>query len=146
MCSKYSGSHGWGGHRKGCHHGHGRREKWAKMRRFKEGWFSPPVNIQEWDDRYELFLYAPGLVKSDFNISVVNRVLRIVVDKKESEAEDAFDWRRKEYRPEEFRREFELNSGIDTAGINALYTEGVLKLTLPKLEDFQSTRQEITIM
>ena len=55
------------------------------------------------------------------------------------------DWRRREYRPEGFTREFELNQRIDTAGINAQYKEGVLQVTLPKLEDFHSTNQEISV-
>ncbi len=144
MCYRGTTPHNWG-HHKGWHHGHSRKQKWAKMRAYRQGWFSPPVNIQEWDDRYELFLYAPGLDREDFKISVVNRVLKISV-KKESETDaEAYDWRRKEYHPHHFRREFELNPGIDTAAISAKYSGGILQLTLPKLEDFQSTHQEINI-
>jgi len=145
MCSSEKTSHTWGCHKGGWHHRHHRRHKWAKMRAYRQGWFSPPVNIQEWDDRYELFLYAPGLSKEDFKISVVNRVLRISVKDREEPEPEAYDWRRREYHPQYFRREFELNAGIDTQAISAKYSEGILQLTLPKLEDFQSTRQEIGI-
>ena len=144
MCYKYAHKGGW--HHPGRrHHGHGRHKWRSKMQAFSQGWISPPVNIQEMEDRYELFLYAPELTKEDFKISVVNRILKIEVDKALGTDDPLVDWRRREYRPEGFSREFELNERIDTAGISAQYQEGVLQVSLPKLEDFHSSNQEINV-
>lgn len=144
MCRKYGHRRGWHQHGR-KHWGHGKHEWRQRMREFSQGWVSPPVNIQEWEDRYELFLYAPELTREDFKVSVVNRILKIEVDRKEEKQEPLADWRRREYRPEGFSREFELNPRIDTGAVSAQYAEGVLKVTLPKLEDFQSTNQEISV-
>ena len=130
------------------HHGHRRRhrdhkfQQWAKARGFGPGRFYPPVNVQENDDHYLLFLYAPDLEKSDFTISLTDRVLTISAPSKDAETQK---WRRQEYTAGGFERQFELNEKIDTEGIEAVYEEGVLKLTLPKLEGFTTSRSEIEV-
>lgn len=102
----------------------------------------PPVNVRETDNSYELFLYAAGYEKSDFKISVTDQVLTISVEaKKDSES----NWKRQEYQQNGFTRHFELNEKTDKTAIAATYQDGVLMLSLPKLEGFETLRKEITI-
>lgn len=141
MCNRQAFHH----HAKARHHWKKqmwakKKEQWAKSRGF--GRFYPPVNVQELDDQYVLFLYAPELTKSDFKIALVDRLLTISADAKP--AEDA-KWRRQEFEAGGFKRQFELNDKIDTESIAAEYQDGVLKVTLKKLEGFQTSRSEITV-
>ena len=102
----------------------------------------PPVNVKELDDKYELHLFAPGYEKNDFLIAIVDRNISISVDDKK---EEDTSWRRMEYHPKGFVRQFELNDKIDTESIEAAYTNGVLIISLAKLEGSESNRQEIEI-
>lgn len=104
----------------------------------------PPVNVQEHSDRYELFVFAPGLSKADFLVSLQGDVLTISVKKQES-SEAAGNWTRREYQPGAFERQFVLNEKIDRENISARYEEGVLILTLQKLPGQDVVQQEIVV-
>ena len=146
MCNRQAFQQKWHAH----HHKYGRHggnkfERWAKARGFGRGQFQPPVNVQEFDDRYELALYAPELERSDFQINLKDQVLTIAAEKKVKEGSEPVNWRRKEFSAGGFKRQFELNDKIDVAAISAAYADGVLRLTLPKREGFETQRQEISI-
>jgi len=122
-------------HHKFAEHGHrGRRGR---------GHF-PRVNVQELDDRYELFLYAAGYSKSDFKVDLSDNTL-IIAANSTTENEANYNWRRQEFKPRKFERQFELNDKIDKASITAKYEDGVLKVTLAKLEGFETVRREVEI-
>jgi len=137
-------------HSKWAHHP--KHQKWARHRnhkgfgRFHQAWQSAPVNVQEFDDRYELLVFAPGLSKKDFQISVVDNILTIKADAIKTDDKDSTTtWRRKEYSPGNFTREFELNEKINTETIDAKYKDGILKVTLPKQEGAETFRKYVTI-
>lgn len=123
------------------HYGHPAKKYWKE--RFKAAFNSPPVNVEEDDDKYILHLYAPGYEKSDFLIATIDKTLKISVEKIENE--EKTQWRRQEYAPKGFTRQFELNDKVDTSAITAKYENGVLIVSLPKLEGFETSRQEIQI-
>ena len=103
---------------------------------------NPPANVLALDDKYELHLFAPGYEKPDFLIAVIDQTLRISVKEKVNEEAN---WKRKEYSPNGFERHFELNEKIDKAAIGAKYENGVLILSLPKMEGFETARQKIVV-
>jgi len=117
-----------------------RKKAWKEN--FKAALNSPPANVKEADDKYELYLFAPGFEKSDFIISVTDQTLSISVERK---TEDEESWKRQEYTPGKFVRKFSLDEKIDIAAITAKYENGVLILTLPKSAGFETKRQEIPI-
>ncbi len=119
--------------------GHPRKRAWKEQ--FKAAFNKPPANVRELDDKYELYLFAPGYEKSDFLIALIDQNLSISVEKKEEKE----TWKRLEYVPDSFVREFELNEKIDKSAITAKYENGVLILSLPKLEGFETARQEVTV-
>ena len=125
----------------------GNMEKWAKKhQQFREQWFRPPVNVQELDDAYEIFLVAPGWTKKDFQIALSDNILTISVEKKqEEEIEEGASWRRREFVPKSFQRKFELNEKVDMEAIKAKYENGILQLTLPKLEGSETFRKDIFV-
>lgn len=112
------------------------------MTRFPSAFNHPPANVRELDDKYELYLFAPGYEKSDFIIALIDNRLSISVKEKEEVDQN---WRRKEYSQGEFVRQFELSEKVNKEDIIAKYENGVLILSLPKLEEFETSRQEIKV-
>lgn len=96
---------------------------------------SPSINIVENEESFRIEVAAPGLTKSDFNISVESGLLKIEAKKehKEEVKEDKFV--RREFNFSSFTRSFQLPDTVDADNINANYEQGVLILTLPKLEE-----------
>ena len=122
--------------------GHQRRKRKQWKENFKASFNTPPANVLELDDKYELYLFAPGYEKSDFLIALIDQTLSISVERKQEEDKT---WKRQEYIQKGFVRQFELNDKIDKSAIEAKYENGVLILSLPKLEGFETDRQEILV-
>jgi HSP20 family molecular chaperone IbpA len=124
---------------------HAFKRKIQEMRRFGGSWDYPPVNVREEDDKYILYVYAPGLSKESFQVAVADGVLILKTDpQQEPEKIDAY-WRRQEFQPDGFKRRFELPEGTDTEAISARYENGLLLITLPKLEDFHTKRRSVAV-
>ncbi|MBK8427486.1 MAG: Hsp20/alpha crystallin family protein [Lewinellaceae bacterium] len=141
MCySNYAERGAYGRHGfKPMHHGHHqRRGRWGA------GWMRPPVNVQEHSDRYELFVFAPGLSKADFLINLQGDVLTIATKQRENE-QTTEKWTRREYQPGGFERQFVLNEKIDRENISARYEDGVLIIALQKLPGHDVSAQEIVV-
>ena len=102
-----------------------------------------PVNIRETADYYELFVFAPGLSKDAFNVSIADDVLVISAVAGNDEAKGKSQWVHHEYQRGGFERRFQLNSKIETESITARYNDGVLELMLPKAPG--TSAQEIAV-
>ncbi len=95
----------------------------------------PSANIIENKDDYKISLAAPGLKKSDFNIDVNGNMLTISSEKEESKDEKDSRHTRREYNYSSFSRTFTMPDEVSKDKIEAVYEDGVLKLTLPKKEE-----------
>lgn len=96
---------------------------------------TPSVNICETEDKFGLELAAPGLKKEDFNINLDNNVLTISAELKNESEEKSEKLIRREFNFSSFNRSFSLPKMIDLDNIKADYTNGILKVTLPKREE-----------
>lgn len=95
------------------------------------------VNIHEQDDAYILFALVPGLKAEDLHIQVLEDVVRIDGEFKQSSPVDKAD--ENEYLVRElpigsFTRTLRLPTAIDAEKVDAQIADGVLTLTLPKAE------------
>ncbi len=109
------------------------------------GGTATPVNIQETEKAYELHLVAPGLTKEAFKIAVDRNILTISFEHKEEETVQTAKMLRHEYKLKSFKRSFTLNEKVDTSGISARYTDGILNVSVPKKEQQEITAQEISV-
>ncbi|MFT4203679.1 MAG: Hsp20/alpha crystallin family protein [Chitinophagaceae bacterium] len=103
----------------------------------------PSVNIEEREDSFLLCLYAAGLDKDRFKLSVQDNVLTISY-----EADNAISDRKFIYQENSigtFERSFQLNGQVLTEQISAAYLDGVLVVNLPKTPEAQQPGQEIRI-
>ncbi len=101
------------------------------------------VNILETADTYILQLYAAGLRKDLFSISVDDDVLTISYQPEAENSETKYIY--EEYRPVAFERAFKLNDKVLKDQIGAAYTDGVLEVTLPKDPEAHKPGQNIEI-
>lgn len=106
---------------------------------------SVPVNVHETKDAYHLELNAPGRNKEDFRISLEDGMLTISFEKKEETEQKEYKTIRKEFSYQSFTRSFSVDDNINTAGIEAKYENGVLKVYLPKKEEVIATPKQIAI-
>ena len=135
-------------HKHWAHHAKHKKhwENKFRQRGFGRGSGYPPVNIEEFDDRYEMSVFAAGFYKSDFQLKVKDHLLVVSASKEESEIVDNPSMKRQEFDPRGFKRVFELNEKINKEDISAVYEEGVLKVTLPKLAGAETYRKDIDIV
>ncbi len=95
----------------------------------------PSANIIESKDDFKISLAAPGLKKSDFNIDINGNLLTISSEKEESKDEKDEHHTRREYNYSSFSRTFTMPDEVLKDKVEAVYEDGVLKLTLPKKEE-----------
>ena len=95
--------------------------------------FTPAVDIFETDKGITLLADMPGVKAKDLNIDLHENVLTLDSDVKTPEGDGEVDVIT-EYRTGKYYRQFTLSQLIDQAKINAELKDGVLRLTLPKVE------------
>jgi HSP20 family protein len=94
------------------------------------------VNIRENDNSYEVELMAPGMKKEDFNIELDNELLTISAEiKSENNTQEEGKFTRREFSYSSFKRTFTLPETVKEEDINAVYQDGILKISLPKKEE-----------
>lgn len=105
----------------------------------KSGWnSSPSVNVYENKENYEIEVAAPGLDKKDFHIDLKDNVLTVSSERKEEKQEkEGSKVVFCEFNYSSFSRSFQLPDGVDINKINASHKNGVLKVVLPKREEFK---------
>lgn len=92
----------------------------------------PATNILEDEKQFEIQLAAPGMKKDDFSLNVENNVLSVSYEKKEDEKqEDKFLHR--EFGMDSFTRSFSIPKTTDGEKISARYEQGILFISIPKL-------------
>lgn len=105
----------------------------------------PAVNIQETEQAFLVELLAPRLKKEDLQVEIEKDVLSIASEAEEK-MEETGRYTRKEYNFSSFRRTFSIPESVDSKKIDALYSEGVLTVTLPKRKEaVQEAKKSIRI-
>ncbi|MFQ3341271.1 MAG: HSP20 family protein, partial [Flavobacteriaceae bacterium] len=96
----------------------------------------PAVNIIEQDTQFIIELAAPGKKKEDFEIEMEDGVLSVSASNEADETSSEKDkFTRHEFSYDSFRRAFTIPESVDVSSIEAVYNEGVLLITLLKLEE-----------
>lgn len=92
------------------------------------------VNVKETETAFELAVAAPGLKKEAFTVTVENNTLTIGYKDEPKADANAAVYTRQEFGFTAFERSFKLPKTVNTDQIQATYTDGILHLTLPKVE------------
>ncbi|HNP67418.1 MAG TPA: Hsp20/alpha crystallin family protein [Aequorivita sp.] len=107
----------------------------------------PAVNITENFPNFVVELAVPGLKKEDFTIEVEEDTLKIASKKVEEKKEESSNSqiRRREFNFQSFERSFKLPENIKTEDIQANYENGILRVTLPKMEEKKALKKMVEI-
>src|SRR6059058_6476242 len=107
------------------------------------GSWSPNVDIYENKDQIVLEAELPGMKREDFDLSVENNVVTLRGERHFEKKDDSDNYHRVERAYGNFTRSFTLPNTVTAEGATAEYTNGVLRVTLPKREDTKARRIEI---
>lgn len=114
------------------------RNLWNDVFEKPEWSTSPSVNVYENKNDFEIEVAAPGLDKKDFRIDLKDNVLTISSEKKEEKEEkDGNKMVMCEFNYTSFSRSFRVPEGVDANKIKASHKNGILKITLPKREEYK---------
>ena len=94
----------------------------------------PKVNVYEYDDKVGIVAEIPGLDKKQLNVEVEEGILTISGDKHNTFEDDGAKVLRRELKQSSFKRSFELGEQLDGDNINANFKDGVLSVSIPKIE------------
>lgn len=102
-----------------------------ELTRQEERYAVPPVDIYENEDALTVLADLPGVTSGGLSIDVENGILTIEGKAERTAGEDPL---RREFELTSFYRQFRISEKIDTGKISAALKDGVLTLTLPKVE------------
>lgn len=105
------------------------------------------TDIRDMGDSFLLEAELPGFKKEDITISADGACLTVSAEHTEDSGEKQADGQgyiRRERFQGSYSRSFDI-SGIDEEGIRAAFTDGILRLTLPKQTVTEPQPRQITI-
>ncbi|MEE4165392.1 MAG: Hsp20/alpha crystallin family protein [Desulfocapsaceae bacterium] len=104
---------------------------------------TPRVNISEEDEQFVLKAELPGVDKKDINISVSKNSVVIEATTSQEEKEEKGDYFHQEIARGSYSRTLSLPADVIEDKVKAQFKNGILTLTMPKLE--KTKRTEITV-
>ncbi len=104
--------------------------------------FIPRTDIYETDENMILVLDMPGVNENSIDVTLEKNILTITARSViESPKEHTLAFA--EYLPGDYKRSFLVTDQINQESIEAVYKEGILRLTLPKAEELKARKISI---
>ena len=110
-----------------------------------EGTAYPKVNVYEYDDRVGIVAEIPGLDKKQLNVEVDNGVLTVSGDKHGITEDDGARVLRRELKASSFKRSFQLGELLDADKVEANFKDGILSISIPKVESEKPKKTYVKI-
>lgn len=93
----------------------------------------PAADIYETEDEYVVELEVPGYEEKELTIEVFDHMLTVKGEHEEATEKKEKTYRLHERLEQEFQRQFELPTVVDTDKLTATFKKGVLELHAPKI-------------
>ena len=97
--------------------------------------FTPRSNVVETGEALQVTVDLPGMKPEDVDVEVKDGALWISGHREEEKQEEGDTYHRRERRVGKFRRIEPLPVTVDQERVTASYVDGVLTVTLPKVEE-----------
>ena len=104
-------------------------------RAWKQSVWTPAVDICEGDQAFTLTAELPGFSKDDVQVELKDNRLTLKGERKRESNVQEKQYRRVERVYGAFERSIKLPAMVDADKAKATFKDGVLKLTLPKVEE-----------
>ncbi|MGC8719420.1 MAG: Hsp20/alpha crystallin family protein [Thermodesulforhabdaceae bacterium] len=108
-----------------------------------ERFIVPAFDVSETDEHIIVKADLPGVDVKDIDISIVGNVLTVKGEKKQEKEEKNESYHRIERSYGSFSRSISLPAEVNPEAVEAVYKDGVLKLTIPKAEKSKPKKIEI---
>jgi HSP20 family protein len=102
--------------------------------------WAPALDVVESSDAYHIDVEVPGLRPEDIDVTVDQGMLTVQGERRSEQETRDRQYHRIERRYGVFRRSITLPSHVDADRVDATYDNGVLRLTVPKIEAAQPKR------
>ncbi|MBI2619679.1 MAG: Hsp20/alpha crystallin family protein [Ignavibacteriales bacterium] len=112
---------------------------------FGLGVWTPAVDIVEHENEYVVRVELPGISKEDVKIILESNVLTIRGERKQEKDVKEENYQRMERSYGSFQRSFTLPTTVKNDNIDASYKDGILTITLPKLEEAKPKQIEVKV-
>jgi HSP20 family protein len=109
-----------------------------------EEWI-PSVDISETEDKLLIKAELPGLETKDVNVSISGDLLTIKGEKKKEKEEKDEHHHYMERYSGSFERSFRIPVNVKSDKVEAIFDKGILKVTLPKVEEARKKEIEIKV-
>ena len=116
---------------------------WNEQGSLATSHWSPSVDVKEDDKQFIFLADIPGVEPKDIEVTCNNGVLTIEGNRETKSTEEKDNYKRMECSSGTFFRRFSLPDTADTENINAKSKNGVLELTIPKVE--KAKAKKITV-
>ncbi len=116
-----------------------------RRRGLMEGEWAPTVDVAETDENIIVTAELPGVKQNDVEISVVNDVLTLKGEKREEKEIKKENYHRIERSYGSFQRSITLPTGVHADKAKATYKDGVLTVTIPKVEEAKPKSIKINV-
>lgn len=107
--------------------------------------FIPSAEMEETDDAIHLRLEVPGMEAKDLNVEVTDEAVSIKGERKSESKTEEKGVVRSEFHYGKFERRIPLSAHIQANNVKAECKNGVLSLTLPKVESEQRKAVKVNI-
>ncbi len=101
---------------------------------------SPKVDIYEKENCIHIDAELPGVNKEDISVDIKGKFLTLSGERKKDETVEKKDLYRRECRYGAFKRSFTLPFEVKNENIEARFDNGILKLTITRPKEEESTR------
>ena len=95
----------------------------------------PKVNVYEYDDKVGVVAEIPGLDKKQLDVSVEDGAFE----------DDGAKVIRRELKQSSFKRSFELGELLDGENVSANFKDGILSVSIPKIEPEKPKKHSVKI-
>lgn len=107
----------------------------------------PKCDIVDFENRIEIIAEVPGLSKEQIQIDVDDEVISIKGGKIANVEKEGGTYLRRELKKSSFKRTFKADKTIfNLEKVSAKFLDGVLELTVPKLEPVKTTKKTVEIL
>ncbi|GAB4175736.1 MAG: Hsp20/alpha crystallin family protein [Coleofasciculaceae cyanobacterium] len=107
--------------------------------------FVPAAEMHETSDAIHLKLEVPGMEASDIDVQVSAESVSISGERKEETQTEDKGMKRTEFRYGKFQRVIPLPARVQNTDVKAEYKDGILNLTLPKVEEEKNKVVKVNI-
>lgn len=120
------------------------RPVWAEEEITQGSWV-PPVDVYETADSIVLKAELPGIGKEDINVEVKDNTLTLRGEKKIEKEVKEENYYRAERSYGTFQRAFTLPSTVQADKVKAKFKDGVLEISLPKIEEAKPKQIKVEV-